>query len=778
MKRRTMTAGLSLAVFAGVALTLAAAPATATNTTDHNLGDARSLAVSAADRAAASGLDALAKGPFEAYAQRSVTPWVNGLFAIDYDRTYRGLPVVGGDAVVLADAQGRVRGTTSATSSRIDVSVTPSVTAAAAEATSRGQLASVDRVDSSRLVVLVRGDSTRLAWETTMTGLTETSPSHLHVWVDAQTGKVLSKHDDVVSGSGTAKWSGPNPLAFDTTQSGATYTMKDPTRTGVECQDYSTNTVFSGPDDNWGNGDGTSKETGCVDALYAAQKEWDMLSSWLGRSGFKGNGTGFPVKVGLNAINATWNGSFVSIGKNNAGSWIGSMDVVGHEYGHAIDSNTPGGANHESGLGEATGDIFGALTEAYANQAAPYDDPDFLVGEKINLSGNGPIRNMANPSLVNNHPNCYSSAIPNTEVHAAAGPLNHWFYLMSQGTNPAGGPVSPTCNNTTLTGMGIQNAGKIFYGAMLTKVSGQTHAKYRTGTLTAAKNLDSTCGLFNKTKAAWDAVSVPAQTADPTCSGTPSNDFSLALNPASGAVNPGASATSTVNTATTSGNAQTVNLTASGAPAGVTVSFSPSSVTSGASSTMTVATTSSAAPGTYTITVTGTGTATHTATYSLTVNGGPGCTGAGQKLGNPGFEDATATPWTASTGVIRAGTTAQPAHGGTKLALLGGKGSTNTTTLSQQVAVPVGCASYSLSFWLHIDTTETTTSVQYDKLTVKVGSATLATYSNLNKATGYAQKTFDLAAYAGQTVTITFTGTEDVSLVTNFVIDDAALTVS
>ena len=59
-------------------------------------------------------------------------------------------------------------------------------------------------------------------------------------------------------------------------------------------------------------------------------------------------------------------------------------------------------------------------------------------------------------------------------------------------------------------------AGKIFYGGMLLKTSGMTHKKYRTATLTAAKNLDSSCVLFNRTKDAWNAVAVPAQTGDPT----------------------------------------------------------------------------------------------------------------------------------------------------------------------------------------------------------------------------------------------------------------------
>ncbi|MBO3739285.1 M20/M25/M40 family metallo-hydrolase [Actinoplanes flavus] len=257
---------------------------------------------------------------------------------------------------------------------------------------------------------------------------------------------------------------------------------------------------------------------------------------------------------------------------------------------------------------------------------------------------------------------------------------------------------------------------------------------------------------------------------------SPANDFSVSLSPNAGSVAPGSSATATVNTATTSGSAQTVALTSSGAPAGVSVSFSPASVTSGGSSTMTVATTTAAAAGTYTITVTGTGSAAHSVSYTLTVTGTGGCTGAGQKLGNPGFETATA-PWTASTGVIGANTGDGAPRTGTRDAWLNGNGSTNTETLSQSVTLPTGCSTYTLSFHLKIITTETTTTTQYDKLTVKAGSTTLQVFSNLN-ASAYTLRSYNLAAFAGQTVTLTFTGVEDSSLRTSFVIDDTALTVS
>ena len=68
---------------------------------------------------------------------------------------------------------------------------------------------------------------------------------------------------------------------------------------------------------------------------------------------------------------------------------------------------------------------------------------------------------------------------------------------------------------------------------------------------------------------------------------------------------------------------------------------------------------------------------------------------------------------------------------------MNGYGTTHTDTLTQSVTIPSGCTA-TFSFYLHIDTAETTTTTAYDKLTVKAGSTTLATYSNLNKNTGYA----------------------------------------
>ncbi|MDH6539996.1 hypothetical protein [Streptomyces sp. SPB4] len=89
--------------------------------------------------------------------------------------------------------------------------------------------------------------------------------------------------------------------------------------------------------------------------------------------------------------------------------------------------------------------------------------------------------------------------------------------------------------------------------------------------------------------------------------------------------------------------------------------------------------------------------------------------------------------------------------------------------------IPAGCHT-TLGYYLHIDTAETSSATAYDKLTVQADSTTLASYSNLDRNTGYVQKSFDLSSFAGRTVTVRFTGTEDPSLQTSFVIDDTSLT--
>jgi hypothetical protein len=234
----------------------------------------------------------------------------------------------------------------------------------------------------------------------------------------------------------------------------------------------------------------------------------------------------------------------------------------------------------------------------------------------------------------------------------------------------------------------------------------------------------------------------------------------------------GAAASLQVSATDTAGG--TLSYAATGLPAGLSISASTGLITgkptTAGTSTVSVTATDSTGPA-------------GSASFTWTVTTGSGSCTAGQLLGNPGFETGTAAPWTAGSGVI-SDNSKEPPHSGKWDAWLDGYGTTHTDTLSQTVAVPSGCSSYQLSLWLHIDTAETTTSTAYDTLTVQILSSsgtvlgTLATYSNLNHNTGYTQHTFSLGAYAGQTITLKFTGTEDSTKQTSFVIDDTALTIS
>ena len=505
-----------LAALAGIAATAVAASFLAPTVTPADAapsaGNPRLEAQQAASAWVKGHGNALERASQDAFVRTGTFDGDADIYSMAYERTHEGLRVVGGDFVVLANADGQVVGSSVAQETPVSIaSTTPKVSADRASTAARALVDQVADATAPELVIWHRDAGTKLAYEVEVRGMDAGSASWQKVWVDATDGQVLESREQIAHGSGTAAYSGPNPLSIATSGSGSSFNMTDPTATTLKCQDAANNTTFSGTDDLWGNGNPTSKETGCVDALYAAQQMKGMMSSWLGRSGMNGSGGWVPIRVGLNDVNAYYDGTQVQIGKNQAGAWISSIDVVAHEYGHGVDDKTPGGISG-GGTQEFIGDAFATATEYYDGQVSPYDSPDHTIGEEIDLVGSGPIRDGSNPANVGD-PSCYTSSIPSTEVHAAAGPGDHWFYLLSRGG------VSK-CDGTSVTGLGEQAAIKVLYNAMLMKTTSSSYLKYRTWTLTAAKNLDSTCAQFNAVKQAWDAVNVPAQTADPTCGGT------------------------------------------------------------------------------------------------------------------------------------------------------------------------------------------------------------------------------------------------------------------
>jgi hypothetical protein len=274
---------------------------------------------------------------------------------------------------------------------------------------------------------------------------------------------------------------------------------------------------------------------------------------------------------------------------------------------------------------------------------------------------------------------------------------------------------------------------------------------------------NGTCGAPICTAGAgWDG---------PTGLGTPNGTTAFSGGAAALSVtNPGSQSTAVGHAASlslvASGGTAPYSWTATGLPAGLSLNAS-TGVISGTPTTT----------GSSSVTVTAQDSAAHVAstTFTWTVTAATGCTAA-QLLGNPGFETGSAAPWTASAGTMEENGAGETSHTGSWYAWLDGYGTTHTDTVSQTVTIPAGCSA-SLSFWLHIDTAETTTTTQFDKLTVSYGGTTVATFSNLNHNTGYTQHTIALPAGSGAK-TLTFTGTEDASLQTSFVIDDTAVNVS
>jgi hypothetical protein len=270
-----------------------------------------------------------------------------------------------------------------------------------------------------------------------------------------------------------------------------------------------------------------------------------------------------------------------------------------------------------------------------------------------------------------------------------------------------------------------------------------------------------------------------------TVSATATPDFAVSASPTSLSVAAGGTGTSTISTTVSGGFNSAVSLSASGLPAGVTASFSPTSIAApgSGSSTLTFTAASTAAAGTSTITVNASGGGvSHSTTVSLTITTGGTTT---QILGNPGFENGSTNPapWTTTSGVIN-NSASEPPHSGSWDAWMDGYGTTHTDTVMQQVTIPAAATAATLTFWLHIDTAETSTTSAFDKLTVQVRNSsgtvlsTLATYSNLNHNTGYSQKSFNLLSFKGQTIQVFFTASEDFELQTSFVLDDVNLNVT
>ncbi|GHB67184.1 peptidase M4 [Streptomyces viridiviolaceus] len=482
-----------------------------------------------ADAAKARTADALGLGAKERLVVRDVVKDRDGTLHTRYERTYDGLPVLGGDLVVTTDA-GKTERVVKATRAAIEVaSVTPKISAGKAEqqAVSAAKAAGAEQPDADRAprkVIWAANGTPVLAYETVVGGLQEDgTPNELHVVTDAATGAKLYEYQAVHNGTGNTMYSGT--VTLGTAQSGSSYTLTDTARGNHKTYNLNrgtsgTGTLFSGSDDVWGNGNPSNAETAAADAHYGAALTWDYYKNVHGRSGIRGDGVGAYSRVhyGNNYVNAFWSDScFCMTYGDGSGNThpLTSIDVAAHEMTHGVTSNTAGlvYSGESGGLNEATSDIFGAAVEFQANNSS--DVGDYLIGEEIDINGDGtPLRYMDKPSKDGASKDSWYSGIGSIDVHYSSGPANHFFYLLSEGSGAKtiNGVTydSPTSDGLPVTGIGRAKAEKIWFRALTTKFTSTTnYAGARTGTLAAAGELYGTDSTeYKAVQDAWAGVNV------------------------------------------------------------------------------------------------------------------------------------------------------------------------------------------------------------------------------------------------------------------------------
>ncbi|WP_255574653.1 M4 family metallopeptidase [Austwickia sp. TVS 96-490-7B] len=458
--------------------------------------------------------------------QRSVIVDSDGTQHIRYDRQYHGLRIIGGDLVVHRSAQGRELSRTVNTREQIaprgsdDPLVTRrtslSEAQAMARATSKAAPGSEKR--QAEKVVFNGKNGPVMAYDVLVTGIrADQTPVKAHTIVDGTTGAVLAHWDVVRHGTGNGIHDGKVDIA--TTKSGKKFVMKDKLGNAaldMKGQEWGDGVLFSSTKDVWGDGTQKNRASAAVDALFGAQKTYDYYQNIHKRAGIWDNGKGAVSRVhyGQSYDNAFWDGEQMTYGDGeNDALPLTSLDVAAHEMTHGVTQNTAnlGLGPEAGGLNEATSDIFAAAVEWYAN--LPNNPPNYLMGEKL-IPG-GAIRYMDQPSKDKASPDCYNDQVGSMDEHYAAGPLNHWFYLMAEGSGAKTlngfSYNSPTCNNKKIKGVGRATAEKIWFRALTVYLtSGAGYAQARDGAIHAAKDLyGASSKQCRVTTAAFDAISVP-----------------------------------------------------------------------------------------------------------------------------------------------------------------------------------------------------------------------------------------------------------------------------
>lgn len=450
----------------------------------------------------------------------------DGTEHVRFDGTTKKMRVLGGDMLSIS-RNGAFCGEELAFAGTMRPSIQANVSAAAAAGIAQGAFRGRGRVTSQELLVFLHEGSSPLAYEVVVSGVLPSGvTSALHVIVDAQRGRVQTQGEGMETVRGTGEGVYYGKVALETTAQNGRYLLQDPTCGTLRPWDMNDQTnkapvLLRDDDKKWGNGRWNDrappwgwKHQWCMAMV------WDYVKVTHGRRGIFNNGTGFDSRIHYDTklANASWAPECLCAnfgdGDGRTDGSLATSDVMGHEMSHGITSATGNLAyrGESGGLNEATSDIFGSMVEFFANLSK--DAPDYLIGEKLhvsNPSGTKALRYMDKRSLDGKPPDCCSNTVKRLDVHDSSGIFNHFYDLLAEGAAPAAGPASPTCNGSSITGIGREKALRIWFRALTTYMtSSTTYSGARTARMTAAKSVYGAIGLeANTVAAAWSAAKVP-----------------------------------------------------------------------------------------------------------------------------------------------------------------------------------------------------------------------------------------------------------------------------
>lgn len=381
-----------------------------------------------------------------------------GMTHARFQQLTHGVPVFGAELMAHYDAHGRL---TSIDANYVpgleSVDVNPALVTSEALAKAKADVLARSVVaeeelepNAGELLVFARkGTPARLAYQFEVRALAAETPAIWIVTVDAKTGDVLHRYDDLqtIEGEGVGVLGDKKPI--EVTAAGGGYVMRG-TVDGVMVRTYTAEQQQVIPGEQVTSNSLTSWDTGvpgagaAVDAHYHASAVLKYYKEKFDRNSIDGNGGALisTAHFGRAFDNAAWDGTGMIYGDGGQLFLPLSVgvDVVGHEFTHGITQRTSNliYENQSGALNEAVSDIFSAFIERFVS---PDDTKNWLLGEVVTKDGT-PLRNMRQPGAGLSRQPAHMDQFVNTQqdnggVHINSGIINNAAYLMTMGgTNP------------------------------------------------------------------------------------------------------------------------------------------------------------------------------------------------------------------------------------------------------------------------------------------------------------------------------------------------------